>query len=195
MSLMKATKNEATGNLLTPKCRMVYPALFEPRSMKGSDNKPRYEVTLLVPKAANIDVLKAAAQEAAKEKFGADVGKIKLRNPFLRTGDYPRLGEYADDYPTMIRANAKREFPPQVVRPDGRTPETDSSQVYGGRWCRLALRVYSYAESGNKGVAFGLVNVQLLDHDDPIAANRVKPEQDFEAVEVAGGATADAIFG
>lgn len=192
----KAIKHEKTGNLITPKGRIVWPALFTPSKMRGqSDDQAKHQITILIPKDADISVLKTAAAEAAAEKFP----KVKngIRSPFRKTEEKDNLADLAEDFPYFITARSKDK--PGVVGPNGKRVE-DPEQVYSGRWAKISIQAFGYDNSGNKGVSFGLVNVQLLDHDDPLAVGggRVAAESEFEAVEgVAGNdkASADELFG
>lgn len=181
-------------NVITPKCRMAWPALFVPSKMRGqSDDQAKYQVTVLIPKDADYTLLKEVAAEAAAEKFP----KVKsgLRSPFRKTEEKDSLAELAEDFPFYITARSKDR--PGIVGPNGKSVE-DPEQVYSGRWCRISIQAFGYDQSGNKGVSFGLQNVQLLDHDDPLAigGGRVSAETEFEAVEGAGeeGSSSDELF-
>lgn len=185
--LLTAWHNQETDETHTPKGRIVYPCLLEPRAMKGDANsKPKFSVTLLIPKAANVDALKALVAEKAKAEFGEQWQKKAKRLPMLKTADYDKLADMAEAFPLMIRASANPEFPPFLFGPNAKPFEGDASDIYSGRWAVLTLRAYAYNTAGNAGVAFGLQRVQLLDHDDPIAGGRVATASGFEAYEAAG---------
>lgn len=175
-----------TGNLMSPVCRMLWPSLFAPTKMRDqSDDQLKHQITILIPKDANIDALKTAAQEAATEKFGAK--KVSgIRSPFRKTEEKDRLVEFAEDYPLYITARSKDR--PGVVGPNGKSVD-DPEQVYSGRHCRISMQAFAYDTAGNKGVSFGLQNVQLLDHDDPlnVGGGRVAAESEFDAVEGVSG--------
>ena len=186
--------HEKTGNLMTPKCRIAWPSLFTPSAMRGqSADQAKYQITVLIPKDANIDVLKEAAKEAANDKFPK--AKSGIRSPFRKTEEKDNLAELAEAFPHYITARSKDR--PGVVGPNGK-PVDDPEQVYSGRWARISIQAFAYDQSGNKGVSFGLQNVQLLDHDDPLAigGGRVSAEAEFDAVEVAGdeSKSSDALF-
>lgn len=183
------------GNIMTMKGRMVWPSLLEPSKMRGQDDsQAKYQITLLVPAGANIDALKAAAKEAAEKKFGSNVPK-GLRSPFRKTEEKDNLAELAEDFPFFIIARSKDR--PGVVGPNGKATD-DPEGIYSGRWARMTVQAFGYDQSGNRGVSFGLQNVQLLDHDDALSVGggRVPAESEFAAVEGAGeeGASSDALF-
>lgn len=180
----KAYVHEKTGNLVTPLSRIVWPSLFTPSAMRGADaGEAKYQITVLIPKTANIDVLKAAANDVATEKFGKKATSI--RSPFRKTAEKDSLADIAEEFPFYITARSKDR--PGVVGPNGKTVD-DPEQVYSGRWARVSIQAFAYDQRGNKGVSFGLQNVQLLDQDDPLAVggSRVSAESEFEAVEGAG---------
>ena len=186
MSLNTARRLES-GNLMTPKGRMLYPALFKPRAMKGETDpkKAKYQATLLFPVGCNFDAIRAAVKEEMEENVPAKQrATTKLRLPFLKTADQPRFAEYADDYPVMLRFNATLR--PDVVTPKGDRAVTEdeaADEVYSGRWARVTCRAFFYDHpTGGKGVSLGLQNVQLLDHADPMAGGRVRGTAEFEAV-------------
>lgn len=187
MSNLNTARQLESGNLLTPKGRMVYPALFTPSLPRGETDKDKakFQVTILYPKGSDIGALKAAVEECINDNVSEKARRTtKIKVPFLRTEDQPRFAEFADEYPLMIRYNAK--FKPDVVTPKGdRTIDEseEADEVYSGRWARVSCRAFFYDHpTGGKGVSLGLQNVQLLDHDEPIAGGRVKGTAEFEAV-------------
>src|ERR1051325_7734073 len=91
--------NDKTGEIHTPKARMAWPTLLEAKRIKDKpDSKPKFSVTLLIPKAANVQLLKDKLVEALVEKFGKEWQKKKgLNMPLLKTVDQEKLAEYAGD--------------------------------------------------------------------------------------------------
>ncbi|MBB4017620.1 hypothetical protein GGR16_002654 [Chelatococcus caeni] len=177
--------SQKTGNIITPRIRMVYPALFKPWAPRGSDQEPKFQLTILVPKAADIALLKKGAQDAAFAEFGKDAKGVKT--PFIKTEEQERFADYADEYPTMIRARSNER--PGVADREGKDVFEDrADEVYGGRWAFVSLRPYAWKHpTGGKGVSFGLQNVQLLEDDEPIGGGRVAASSEFEPVEGIGG--------
>lgn len=181
--LNSAFKIEKTGNIMLPKCRILYPNLFKPTQVKGQ-GKAKYRITLLIPKKADIDLLIETIDEIARENLGSKLKTAKWRNPLLDTADEPRFSDIADDFPYMIRPNSDNR--PQVVGPSMKVIEEDqeADEVYGGRWGRASINAYWYSadKSPVPGVGLGLSNVQLLDHDEPLGGGRVAASAEFEQV-------------
>lgn len=190
-----------SGLLVTPKGRMLYPELFEPTLPKGETDKSRasYQLTLLLPKSADMTLLAKAVNDAIAEKWGAPPTggyKFKVKKPFVKTEEQPRFAEYADVYPVMIRAGSKQK--PAIVFASLK-PCDSEDEVYGGRWALVNLNAYAWDHpTGGKGVSFGLNHVQLLDHDEPMGGGRVRVEDAFEAIGDDAGASdgqsADKLF-
>lgn len=186
MTTMKEAKYlEKTGTYMTPAGRMVYAALFKPTTMKGEtdQSKAKYQITLLLPADADISVLEKAVEHARNEKWTPGVQRTsKIRSPFLKTADSPRLAEYAEEFPLMLRFNSKSR-PGVKTKALADVSEADEpDDIYNGRWCRVTCSPFAYDQAGNKGVSLGLGNVQLLDHADRIVGGAARASDEFEAV-------------
>jgi hypothetical protein len=96
--------------------------------------------------------------------------------------------KYAEFNGTVYVA-ARCQDMPGVLGMDGvpiaAASEAARSGVYPGCLCRATLSVYAYEKSGNKGVAFGLLNVQVLALGKRIAGSRPAAE-DFRDAADAG---------
>jgi Enterobacter phage Enc34, ssDNA-binding protein len=192
---LTASYNKATGEFLTPRCRMVYPALLKPRiPMNATVGTPKYSVTFLVPAMANLDVLKEAVDELRIRKLGKTA---KLAHEvFIPTSKFDKLREFADQYPTLIRLSATEEFPPFLFKPNTQPLDRATcgeDEIYGGRWAVAAIKPYVYTKPSG-GIAFGLQRLQLLDHDEPIAGGRVTSSEGFDTFDPAGGQTTDELW-
>ena len=186
-NLNKAFLIESSGNIMTPRCRMVYGDLFKASQVKGQ-GKHKFRISLLIPAKSDVELLRETVMELATEKLGKNLKTTKWRNPLLKTGDEPRFADIADDFPLMLRPNSDNR--PQVTNPAATkiiTEDEAPDEIYNGRWCRASISVYWYGadKSPIPGVGLGLSNVQLLDHDDPIDVGngRVAASSEFAAVE------------
>ncbi len=173
----KTCRTSKAGNVITPKCRISFPVLSEPQSPPNQPTaKKRYSVALLIPAGCDITLLKEMAKAAAKEKWGDKVPQ-NLKSPFLDAGKY----EYNGYEEGMIVLRPTTLNKPGIVNAKGENV-TDESEIYPGRWCVASLRAYAYDVSGNRGISFGLQNLQLLDHDEPLGG-RARAEDEFAPVE------------
>ena len=146
-------------------------------SINGS--KPKYSVSVLIPKSDETTVRKVneainTAIEEGIAKFGGkkpNDATIKLP---LRDGDLERDDEaYKGHY--FINANSVTA--PQIV--DTMTnPILDRNEVYSGCYGRVSLNFYAFNSNGNKGVACGLGNIQKLRDGEPLGG-RSSAKDDF----------------
>ena len=170
--------------VVTGEVRLSYANLFEAKSIQGS--KPKYSVSLIIPKSdtatlAKIEAAIDAAIEAGTAKFGGKrPNKAALKLP-LRDGDTERDDEA---YANSMFVNANSTTPPQVVD-ESLAPILDRSQVYSGCYGRASITFYAFNTNGNKGIACGLGNVQKLRDGEPLGGGHVSAEEDFAAFSTA----------
>jgi hypothetical protein len=188
-------------NLITPEFRAAFISVFKATSMKNADgsvNKPKFSIRAAFPPTAKLDALKKEAEMAAREKWGDKIPKT-LRSPFRTNEELenPIVG-IGDDW-IIMSFSANEDKRPGIV--DAKLQDIiDDSDVYSGAWYRAQVRAFAYENAGNKGVSFGLQNVQKLRDDDPLGNGRIPASKAFEPVDVpaaaGGGAkTATSIFG
>ena len=187
-------------NLVTPEFRAAFISVFKATSMKNADgsvNKPKYSIRAAFPPAANLTPLKKEAEIAARDKWGDKIPKT-LRSPFRLNEELenPVIG-IGDDW-VIMSFSANEDRRPGIV--DSKLQDIiDDSDVYSGAWYRAQVRAFAYENAGNKGVSFGLQNVQKLRDDDPLGNGRIPASKAFEPVDVptdpGGAKTATSIFG
>lgn len=172
--------------VLTGEVRLSYANLTKPRAAQpGAEEK--YSVTLLIPKSdtatkAGID----AAIAAAYEQGVADKWKNtrpQLRYPVIYDGDGVRpsgeaFGEECRGHWVMT---ASSKLKPQVVHTSNIRTELSPSDIYSGMYARVTVRMYPYANNGNRGVGCGLGNV-LKTRDGEALSGHASAESDFGAV-------------
>jgi len=173
----------------TPEFRVAFPAVFTPKH-NDLNNKDEFSVVALFKHGEDLSSLKLAAQEALAKKWGPDQNKWpqNLRSPFRDQGDREKMNEETKkmELPQgyvkgAIYLNLRSTQRPGCV--DQNVQEIiDQSDFYGGCWARASINAYAYDQKGNKGVSFGLGNLQKL-RDDDAFGNRTKPQDDFSAVQ------------
>lgn len=176
------TKLLSETKVLLTNVRLSFPALFEPKSINGSE--PKYSASLIISKddTETLQVIEKAI-EAAKEKgiakFGGKIPK-NLKTP-LRDGDVERDEEtYENAY--FINANSKNA--PEVVDrykdpATGAIRYLDETEVYAGCYVNVTVNFYAFSASGNKGIAAGLGNVQKYKDGEPLGG-RSSAKNDFD---------------
>lgn len=173
------------ARIITPEAILSYPNLFTPRAM--GDQEPKYSCALVFPEGTDLTAMKQAALDALTEEWGekapAMVKAGQARWPFRDNPDDVALKGYPEGS-TFVNVRSNRKpgvvsiFPdPSTGKP---TPVTDEAQVYPGVIVRASLDAYTYDTQGNKGVTFGLGNVQIIRDGDRLDG-RSHAEDEFEA--------------
>lgn len=164
-----------TNQVVTPKFRVSFPQVFEAKhDMSG--NGPFYSIQMLFPKDTDITELKRLFAATAKAKFGDDWKDKVTKIPF-RDGDEKTW----ESHKGHIFVNAKSKYQPGVV--DQNLKDIISpSDFYGGCYARATVTAYAYDTAGNKGVAFGLQNIQKMADGEPLNG-RTKAKDDFGVIE------------
>lgn len=179
--------------MITPEFRATWVALFTATASKDNPDKLTFSLRAAFPPATDLSAMKAAAAAAAHEKWDDKLPTL-LRSPFRRNDelDNPIEG-IGDDWIIMTFSSPEKSRPGLV---DAKLQDIiDESKVYSGAWFRAEVRPYAYDNKGNKGVSFGLQNVQLLRDGEPLAGSRKPASKAFTAVASAAGATPASIFG
>ena len=183
------------SNVMTPNFRASYPKLFKAEVNKLS-GKQEYSVVALFKKGEDLSALKKAAEACIIEKLGADKSKWpkNLRSPFRDQADKMKDGEMPEGHEEgAIFMNLKTQQKPGVVDQNVQ-PMLDESELYAGCVCRATVRPYYYDQAGNRGVAFGLQNVQKVADGEPLGGSRASATAEFapvEGVEEAGSGSGD----
>lgn len=177
--------------------RVAYPHLFEPYAYQNGPNK-KYEITLMIPKSdtKTMEDIKKGLAAAKAKKWPASAVK-DIQSP-VKDGDEMSTDAFKDHW--IIRAKATPRDGgagrPGVVLPNLQPAGPDD--IVSGDFCNVDINPYAYDQSGNKGLSFGLNNVQLAMKGDRIGSGKARPESVFEAMEMAGspstGETSDDDF-
>lgn len=177
-----------TDNVITPEFRGAFVGVFKATAPKDNPNgTKKYSVRAVFMPDADMSVLREQAKLAAMDKWPNGIPKT-VRSPF-RTNeelDNPIPGIPDDAIVMTFSANEDRR--PGVV--DKNLQDIiDDSECYSGAWYRAQVRAYGYDNAGNKGVAFGLQNLQKTRDDEPLGRGKIPASKAFEAF---GGGTSSA---
>lgn len=181
---MSNTANRVTNPMKVitgPDTRWSYANVWEPKSINGGAAK--YSVSLIIPKSDTKTVAKIkAAIEAAYQEGQAKLkgngrsvpSLAAIKNP-LRDGDVERSDDPA--YANAYFVNANSATAPGIVDAD-RNPVLTRSEVYSGVYGRASINFYAFNSNGNKGIACGLNNLQLIRAGEPLGG-KASAESDF----------------
>jgi hypothetical protein len=162
----------------TPEARLSFPNLFQPKSyLEGQE--PKYSCTLLFSDKTKLQALRDAVDQAKADKWGPKEKWPKnLRSPFRDGNEKSEL----QGYENCIFITASSKQPPGVVNQRVEYITEKSGGIYAGCYVRATINAYAYDTAGNRGVAFGLQNIQKTRDGQPFSG-RKKAEEDFDAVE------------
>lgn len=179
---------EKGGNLITPPAILSYAYIYKAQEPQNEGEKAKFGCTLVfVPEAQKdprFKALKVEALRVARAAWGAEADEMiragKLNWPFL-SGD-PQYPEGS----VFIRPRS--ESRPGVVGTQidpltGKLEEIgDDGRLYSGCHVLASVSCYKYDKKMNKGVTFGLGNLQKL-RDGERLDGRTKAVDDFSPVE------------
>ncbi len=184
--------------LVTPEAVASYPHVLAPQKAQKAGDKEKFSMTFVFLPGTDLRALEAAALEAAVAKFGESMklpngasiktadalAKGLLRSPFRRDVEmkgYPEGSVFincrTETKPTIVTAAAD----PSTGRPRIMSDEEIKKEIYPGAIVRASVSAFGYETSGNRGVSFGLNNVQKL-RDGERLDNRKPADQEFDAV-------------
>lgn len=166
----------------TGKVRFSYVNIFKPRAVDGSSDA-KYSLTLLVPKS-DTETYKAMRRAvAAAKNTKPDVFKgmddNEIQTP-IHDGDgrKPKGGAYGPECKNCWVVNTSSTSKPGILDRN-KDIMADPQEVYSGCYGRVTLNAYVYNRNGNKGISFGLNNVQKLADGAPLDG-RTRAEDDFD---------------
>ena len=166
--------------------RWSYANVWTPKAM-AEGAKPKYSVSLIIPKSDTVTIqkIKAAIKAAYEEGQSKLKGNGKSVPPLaaiktpLRDGDVERPDDEA--YKNSYFINANSASAPGIVDAD-RQPIIDTSEVYSGVYGRASINFYAFNSNGNKGIACGLNNLQKIADGEPLGG-KTRAEDDFADID------------
>ena len=137
-------------------------------------------MTILIPKTdqATINKCLDAIEVALEKKFGGKIPvtyKTPLRDADQEAqdkGEAPNPG-YAGHYFINVKSNEQ----PGIIDAN-RNPVLDAKEFMSGDYCRVSMNAFAYDQKGNKGVSFGLNNIQVVGKGEPLGKARAEDEFD-----------------
>jgi hypothetical protein len=171
--------------VITPKFRASYVNVFRPRENKKEDGTVvmEYDICAIFAPGADLKPITAAITAAATEKWGEDKSKWpkNLRNPIRKNEEREKGGKLPDGMEAGGHfMNYKSKQKPGLVD-QNRQAVIDETVFYSGCFARAQVHAFAYENKGNKGVSFGLDNLQKMADGDPLSG-RQRAEDAFEPV-------------
>lgn len=185
--------SDKPDKLITPRARVAFaPQLFTPRA--GQDGGvEKYGASFLfdaeaqkTPEYAALrNAIVAIGRAERKHWDGTQFDKLvaagKVRVPLLKGDDNTdKNGNVYDGFAGTMYIRPTSKLRPQIIDRD-KTPITEMTELYSGCYARASLGIFTYEAKGNRGIAFGLRNVQKLG-DGPPLGSYSRAEDDFEPV-------------
>ena len=179
---MKKKSTNPTKVITGVQTRWSYANVWNPKAM-AEGAKPKYSVSLIIPKSDTVTIQKIktaikAAYEEGQSKLkgnGKSVPPLAAIKTPLRDGDVERPDDEA--YQNAYFVNANSPTAPGIVDAD-RQPIIDTSEVYSGVYGRASITFYAFNSNGNKGIACGLNNLQKIADGEPLGG-KTRAEDDF----------------
>lgn len=181
---------EASERIITPKFRIIFADVFRPRENRKDDGSVtmEYSVMAAFPPGTDFTQMNALIAAAAAKKWGPDKATWPkpLRNPIRANEEKEQKGVLPDGLERGGHfINIKTTIRPGVVDQNVQ-PILDESEFYRGCYAIAQIDAYGYEVKGNKGVSFGLQNIQKVADGEPLSG-RQRAEDAFQPV--AGAAT------
>lgn len=177
--------------IITPIATLSYPHVAAPQPLSAKDmkagKKPKYGVALVFAPGTDLTGLQAAILEAATDKWGGKAKSViagqrykTLRDDVADKPGYPEgaifLNARSEDKPGCVYA-----WPDPVTGKPALVPDAQiGKQFYPGAQVRASITAFAYDTDGNKGVSFGLNNLQFV-ADGPRLDGRKAATEEFES--------------
>lgn len=191
--------------IITPRVKLHYPSLFEPREVPGADTrkdgskKKTYQAVALFPPSVDLKPLKNILRNAITDKFGAKFKMPASKNPIHDAAEKEERDGFEEGWHFV---NLSANYPPAVVdqkkRPLltasdllGKTEEERKqviadaeSRIYAGCWVRIHMNAYTWEHpTGGRGVSLGLKAVQLVQQDEPFSIGGSSSADAFDEID------------
>lgn len=158
-------KKKEYQKIMTPEFRASFPELFEPKAF--GQQKPKYGITMLFDKTADLSEMKKAAMKAAVAEFGPKESWPEgFKWPF-RNGDKKKD---RDGYAGMIFIKASTSDRPAVFDRLGKPITPESKKFYAGCYAQASIVCAAFNKDGGTGVTFYLNGVKKTRDGEPFSA-------------------------
>lgn len=156
--------------VVTGEFRVSFPHLFKAQAMPGTNNAPKYSITMLFEKDSDLTEIKKAIFAAKKARFGPNKEEWPEVPSAFGDGDgkagLDKAKKRREGYEGhwVLKASSNEENQPGLVDRNGQ-PILKPADFYAGCYARAAITAYVWEfpeGSGKYGVGFILDHVQKL---------------------------------
>jgi len=169
-------------SVCTPYGVLAFPNLFEPRSVPGTNQEPRFSTILVFDEAAQrkpeFKALQDAIIAAADEKWPRKLDQKNIHWPIRKNEEKEGVNGFP---PGGVFFNAWTKNQPGLVDKN-RNEILTKAEIWAGQLARAFVRPFAYDTSGNKGVSLMLENVQIVKSDMPRIDGRKSAAESFTDV-------------
>ncbi len=188
IQIYKAAKEKC--RVLTSEFRVAHPHVFKAQQVMGQ-GEPKYSVTMLFAKNADLSSIKEALRNAKAAKYGPDKANWPkdLRNPVI-DGDMPKYADkegYKGHW--VVKATAFQDRKPGLVDSDVE-PIVDPADFYPGCYARAQLYASVWENEFGRGIRFSLDHIQKT-RDGKSFASRKAASEVFNPIANTGDADAE----
>jgi len=151
--------------------RLVFPVLFEARTVNG-EGKPAFSASFLLdPADPQVKALNQAIEQVAKDKWGARAGHILKQmlaqdKVALHDGD---LKTNYDCFPGNLYVSARSATRPPVIDKDKRPLTEKDGKPYAGCFVNASIELWPQDNNYGKRVNASLRGVQFFRDGDSFA--------------------------
>ena len=168
------------AKMMLKNVRLSYANLFEPRENKSGDL--RYGTALIIPHDhPQVDKLKAVIDEEGEAKFGKKWATMAKKAYPLHDADEDGKSDDDPNYAGCYYINTSSKRKPQVVDRSVK-PILDESEIWSGCFANVSIAVFAFDVPENKGVSFGLNNLQKV-KDGERLGGAPNADEEFEEID------------
>jgi hypothetical protein len=175
---------------VTPKFRMAFVNVFEPRKKKNPTDKDKFGLTMLFEDGEDLAEIKEMGRKLMTEKFGPDpkAWPKGWRKPWRDQSDKDVDNEDATSkqYDGFVSGrlfmNASTSRQPQVV--DNNVKDIlDKTKIYSGCYGMAHITLFWY-DNESKGIGVSLNSLQKLDDGEPLGGAPPSAASVFSPVKI-----------
>lgn len=167
------------GKVKLVNIRLSFPALFNPKSVNGSE--PKFSANFLLHKtrdAKQIDALNDAIEAVKTAKWRDKVPKgVKV---CLHEADEKEYEGYDSEHVYLSASSSRR---PVVVDRDLEPLTAEDNRPYAGCFVKASVRLWAQDNQFGKRVNAELLAVQFVKDGEAFGAAPVRAEDEFDAID------------